>query len=58
MAFGRTAEGVRVVSDSECRLCLLQQRVKILQEKFSEKLKIYKIWKWKKRNKRMYKNLG
>jgi len=51
MAFGRTAEGVRVVSDRECWLCLLQQRVKILQEKFSEKLKICKIWGWKKETK-------
>jgi hypothetical protein len=40
MGVGRTAEVVRVVSDSECWLCLLQQVVKILQGKFSEVFKM------------------
>jgi hypothetical protein len=30
------AEGLSVASDSECWLCILQQTVKILKEKFSE----------------------
>jgi len=52
MAFGRTAEGVRVVSDSECWLCLLQQTLKFLQGKFSEGYKIVQSVRVEKRKQR------